>query len=110
MKFSPALEAEIRYRLETKHDSYDPSDPEDSLATREDVLQELIQDSDIPDHYAASFKKELQNFQIEIGIVKASTKKQLENVTVTRGKKYDFKRGELYYRFESWEPLFKSTK
>ncbi len=101
-KFSTQLENEIQYKLDI--DREEPEPGEDPF-TRNDAIKELMQDIDIPDCPAAEFKTELENYGIEVGIFKAFTKEDLSNIMVTSGKKYDFKRNNLFYRFETWKPL-----
>lgn len=101
-KFSPELESEINY-LKDNHNS----DPlvGDNKITRKDVIQDLMQDMDNPEHHASRFKKELLNFGIAIGIFKPITKEQMHQMQTLGGKKYDFKLGGTYYFFDNWEPL-----
>jgi len=102
MKFSKRLEAELEY-LESCWEG----DPESMFATRKDRIRYVLELMDHKEHWAKDFRTELQNFGIEIGMYKPYTKAELDMIYVNRGKKYDFKRGDLFYRFESWEPFEK---
>lgn len=104
-KFSEELEAEIQYHINMHEDDRDPTDPEDGPRTRADVVQELMQDMDMPHHIANEFKDELRAFGRTVGIFRHYTKKQLENVQVSSGKKWDHKHKGEAYLFEGWEPL-----
>ena len=102
-RFSEKLEAEIAHKLNAAAESADPDEP---VFTRGAAIKELMQDADLPETTAHEFKRELEDFGIAAGIFTPKTKAQIANiVSIGRGKKYDFKRGEVYYRFESWKPL-----
>ena len=100
-RFSPELEAELRYRIE------DLDHGDDDAPSREDVLQQLMQDCDNPEHVASEFKRELDDFGIEIGVYRETTIEEMARRVVMGRcrKKYDFKRGGRFYVFESWKPL-----
>ena len=103
-KFSPALEAEIEYQIDNFGSPSEDNDFE-SL-TRSDIILRLMQDCDDPDLMAYEFRRELQDYGIEIGIYVANTKQQIDQIQqLGGGKKYDFKRGDRYYTFDSWDPL-----
>jgi hypothetical protein len=99
-KFSQGLEEEIQYLIDLCED--------DEPRTRTDALVEIIQDSDMRDHWAWAFRRELQDFGIQVGLYTARSKQQIDEMAFCgRGKKYDFKRGENYYLFNSWDVLYK---
>ena len=87
------LEAEIEDRIRG-------SEGELSAA---DVLKELISDCDIVGTRASDFRSELRSVGISLGVWVPYTKSQLDQVYVTRGRKYCFKRNHLFYCFESWD-------
>lgn len=101
---SSDLENEIGHLRQSFGESADPGE---SLS-RNEAIKRLMEDMDDPDLYASKFKKELEDYGAKIGIYKPYTKSQLDQITVSRGRKYDFKRGDTYYVFESWEPLRES--
>lgn len=104
--FSPDVEEEISYLIQIHEDSRDTEDAEDAPLSRAEAVQQMMQDSDGRDHWSADYRKELQTFGIAVGIFKAKTKEQLARiVSIGRGKKYDFKRGEQFFCFTSWKPL-----
>ena len=107
LMFSPELEEEIKFQMDNyNEDQTGEILTEDDKLTIGDAIQRLMQDMDDPDHQASRFKKELENFGISIGIYKPITKLQMDRTQILgRGKKYDFKRGSIYYVFDSWEPL-----
>ena len=100
-QFSPKFEDEISTRLEECND--DPNEP----VTRNQIIREFMQDMDERDRTASLYVRELQDYGISIGIFKPYTKEQLNNVVQTgkNRRKYDFKRGDVYYVFDSWAPL-----
>ena len=107
-KFSKGLEAEI--------DSYTDVISERWTAygekpySKKEILQELMQDHmDNPQHPISKYKRELQDFGAKIGIWKSVSKTQLKEM-VAPGKKYEFKRGDKYYVFDSWKPLMKKAQ
>lgn len=98
--FSKELESDIKHKINTAEESLDEG--ETLQYTREDAIRELMQDMDEPEHYAFLHKKELEDFAIKESIYKPYTKEQLSQIQVSSGRKYDFKRGDKYYRFEGW--------
>lgn len=103
IKLSTKLKAEIKYLCDAFNDSgYDG----ETLSELE-ALRRLIEDSDGSDSVAAAFKNELKNIQIQLGIVRPISQKEMDNTYVTRGKKYDFKLKGIYYVFDSWDGLEK---
>jgi hypothetical protein len=106
VKFSPKLEEEIQYQV----DNFNESAENGGTLSKTEAVQRMMNDMDEPEMIAAEFKKELQDFGISIGVWKPYTKEQLANMTIStssgrRASKYEFKRGDRYYIFESWEPL-----
>lgn len=103
-KFSPALEGEIRFKIETSADSVEDGE---EVKTRAEVLRELMEDMDYPEHVASEFKRELEGFGIEIGVFREITKEEMSRIFVIGGdrKKYSFKRGGKFYKFETWKPM-----
>ena len=97
---SPGLRNEIQFRVEAVAEMGES----ESLSLNE-ALKQTILDAEYSEGPATEFRKELQNIQIQLGIVKPYTLDQLKERYVSRGKKYDFKRGNIYYAFESWLPL-----
>ncbi len=97
MNFSKELREEIDFRIQNSKE-----DGEESSESLE--LKYLIQDMDEKESVASEFKKELENYGIEVGIFKGYSKEELKSIVVfpARSKKYDFKRGEVYYRFDKW--------
>jgi hemerythrin-like domain-containing protein/predicted nucleotidyltransferase/ribosomal protein S18 acetylase RimI-like enzyme len=102
--FSKELEADIQHLITTSEDSIESGEP---VLTRAQAIRYLMQDMDDPGHYSHEHRRELQNFGVKIGIFEPCTREELDNIVVIggRGRKYDFKRGNLYYRFNSWKPL-----
>lgn len=70
-----------------------------------DVIRDMIADMDIRGTNAYEFRKELQGIGIRYGVFKPYTKSQIDQIKVTRGKAYDFKRGEVFYVFDTWDRL-----
>jgi hypothetical protein len=70
-----------------------------------DVLRDMITDMNIPETNAYELRKELQNIGIRYGVFKPHTKSQMGQIQASRGKAYDFKRGEVFYVFETWDRL-----
>lgn len=104
---SRELESEIQYRIENSREEVETGGADEAL-TRTEVLRELMQDADDKDTVAYTFRKELQNLGIQLGIYKEYSKEQLDGISqMGRGKKYDFKRGDKFYLFESWSGLNK---
>lgn len=95
MKLSDALESEIAERMSIA------ADDEETL-TRDDVLRMMVMDYDYPGTVAHYFRRELQNYGVHKGIFKAHTQQDLDRVTVSSGKKYEFKRNGVYYCFDKW--------
>ena len=95
--FSKELEINIQYIMDCC-DEYDRG--------RWEAVQMIMQDMDDISYWAILHRKELIDFGIEIGIYKAYTKYQID-ISASTGKKYDYKRGDKYYCFESWKPLEK---
>jgi hypothetical protein len=104
---SKGLEKEIAHKLNVDRD---PPEAGESLYDRADAIQELMQDMDFPEHPASQFKKELEDYGASIGVFKPYSKAQIDEIVTTGGKKYDFKRGDKYFRFESWEPLKENVR
>jgi hypothetical protein len=100
-RFSKKLEDEINYMRQTFDEDADPGE----TLSRNDAIRRLLEDYTDKSHWSSEFKKELEDYQISTGIVKPYTAKQLESITVTKGKKYDFRRGDIFYRFEGWGHL-----
>jgi hypothetical protein len=105
IRFSQALEDEIDYLIGAR----DEMDDGDQM-TRAEAIRTLMGDMQDREHPASEFRRELQDFGAAIGVYVALTKDQLDNVTVWSARsgyrqKYDFKRGDRYYVFESWKPL-----
>lgn len=99
-KFPKEVEDEIRYKIE------DVGHEEGEIPTRNQVIKELIQDSDLPDSVAYTLRKPLQDYGIKTGIYKPNTLEDIKNTTrLGGGKKYDFKRGDIYYTFDGWKHL-----
>lgn len=96
--FSSGLQDEINHKINAAKES-------NEVLSEGDAIHQLLDDSDFKDHPAYQFKKELQDIGISKGVFKSYTKNQIDNIVSTGGKKYDFKRGDIYYRFESWQPL-----
>lgn len=103
IKVSKALWDEIKILQEIFAESAD----EGEVLSKSEALRRLMEDYDEPDSVAYSFRKELRKLSIDLGIVKTYTKKDLINIYISRGKKYDFKKGDLFYSWETWEPLEK---
>lgn len=100
--FSKELQEEIRFKRQVSKDSIEPGEPIESF---ESIIQMLMCEMDDPD-FSSTMRKELQDFGIKLGIFSANTKADLANIVVLgHGKKYDFKRGGIYYRFEDWKAL-----
>src|SRR5262245_26241566 len=98
--FSRELEEEIAFRLDVYFES------NDEAIERNVIIRELMSDMDDREDVAFEFRKELQDFGIRIGIFRAYTKGELDKVVFSgHGKKYDFKRKDKFYMFESWKPL-----
>jgi hypothetical protein len=99
-KLSVKLAEEVRFRIDSVNESGEEQ------GTIAGALRDLIEDSDDPKLGAHEFLRELQDIQIALGIVNPYTKTQIDGIYSTHpGKKYDFKRGTVFYRFETWEPL-----
>ncbi len=98
---APQVESEIANRVNAANES-------DETFPRSGALIELLQDMDNRDSVAFTIKKELQDFGISVGIFKPNTLAQVQERKrnqIGRGKGYDFKRGDIYYVFDSWKPL-----
>lgn len=105
IKLSPRLISEIEYHIENSQDDVDIGHAEEAKKIH-DVLYEMIQDMDDKDLPAYEFRKELQTIGIKLGIFKPNTKEEIDKIQIMGGgKKYDFKRGEIYYTFETWDNL-----
>jgi len=105
---SKPLEDEIAHKISTFEESKEYADLGETF-TRSDAIKELIQDMDDKGTVAYELRKPLQDLGIELGIFKPYTAAQLASMVITRGKKYDFKRGDTFYRFENFKPLQKGT-
>lgn len=90
--------------MEVDHDCDGPE--EENSMTRAQAVQCIMQDCDgSAEWWQSEHKRELQAFGRAVGIFKHYTAKQLENVQVSSGKKWDHKfQGEAYL-FEGWTPL-----
>jgi hypothetical protein len=105
IKFSTGLEEEIQYIMDTFNES-PPEDRDNEILTRPEAIHRIMQDMSDSGMIASDFKKELENFGAKIGIFKEISKEEMANTMISgRGRKYDFKRGDKYYVFDSWEPL-----
>ena len=108
MKFSKALEEDIEHKLDCVGE---PSEENDfQTFTRSDAVMELMQDMDMPDHYAYEHRNELRIFGICCGVFKEITQKEMDNMTVWSSsgrhcKKYDFKKNGKFYIFNTWDKL-----
>ena len=107
--FSKEVEAEISDKIEAFGE---PSDINDfTTLTRMEALKELLLDSEEEGHMLYGFaKKELRQFQIDVGIYREITKEDMDRITVfsssgRRHKKYDFKQDGKFWAFESWKAL-----
>jgi N12 class adenine-specific DNA methylase/DNA-directed RNA polymerase specialized sigma subunit len=107
VKMSQGLAQEMDAQVESSNDS-------EETITRNSVLKSLIQDADDSDAAAYDYRKELQEIGLSLGLYKGYTKEQLKDIQVMgsssekvkgKNRKYDFKRGDLHYRFEGWGPL-----
>jgi len=78
---------------------------DDGEVTVGEALKELMQDCDDKNHPASEFKKELQDIGIRLGVYKPQTKSQISQVVTNKGKAYSFKRGDVFYIFDSWNPV-----
>ncbi len=101
IEFSKKLKDEIEYVKDTFAESADEGE---TLSTGE-ALRRLMEDCDEKDSVASLFKTELRNLEIELGIVRPISQKEMDNTYVTRGKKYDFKLKGIYYVFNNWDAL-----
>lgn len=103
MKLSPKLEEEIAYLLDLDRDEPEPGE---TPYGRSDALQQLMQDMDMPDTVASEFRRELEDYGAWLGVFKPHTKAQIDSIiSIGRGKKYDFKRCDVFFIFESWAPI-----
>ena len=106
-KFSKGLESEIDYYTDAISERWTVHS--EKPYSKKEILQELMQDHmDNPQHPISKYKSELQDFGAKIGIWKPVSKTQLKDMVVP-GKKYDFKRGDKYYIFNSWDPLISTA-
>ena len=106
--FSKSLLSEIKYYKDIWED--DGGCIESYFSTNHGIILFLMEDMDIKESLGNEYKYELQNYAVKIGIYKPHTKKQIDDKMVfttngKRRKKYDFKRKDKYYVFESWQPI-----
>lgn len=100
-KFSKKLENEIKFNIESGSENVDESEK----ISRGDAIRRVMEDMEESDHPASEFKKELQDFGIKTGIYKEYSKEQIDKITTTGGRKYNFKRGDKYYILDTWKSL-----
>lgn len=106
--FSKGLNNEVEYLLDSSEEMIEDDFGGDRGAARKEIIKELIQDMDEPDHPAGEFKKELEDYGVKVGVFREITKDEMARTVVisrSRGKKYDFKRGGKFYVFKDWKPL-----
>ncbi len=100
--FSKELQEEIRFKRQVSKDSIEPGEAIESFGS---IIRELMRDMD-DFEFSATMRRELQDFGIRLGIFKPNTLAQINSIaSCGRFRKYDFKRGPVYYVFESWKPL-----
>ncbi len=100
LSFSAALEEEIQERLEIAHEGED-----NAHIDRNEIVKEMMQDMDDKEMVAYSFRHELQDFGAAVGIFEGYTKERIDRMVTTGGRKYEFKRGPLFYVFKDWKAL-----
>jgi hypothetical protein len=105
LAFSTALEEEITERLDIAH-----SEAGNEHVDRNDIIKEMMQDMDDRETVAHEFRGELRDYGIAIGVFEPHTREQLDKITTTGGRKYEFKRDGLFYLFKSWAPLDGTTE
>lgn len=81
------------------------AESESNPMTTTEALMRLMEDCDNKNSAANRFKLELDAIAIQCGVYKELSKKDLDNIIVSRGHKYDLKRNGKYYQFVSWQPL-----
>jgi len=103
--FSPGLEEEIQFQMDNFNEA--PAEERDNqILTRAEAIKRMMEDTDDSQLTAYDFKKELENFGAKIGIFREISKEEIANTYISgHGNKYDFKRGDKYYVFDSWKPL-----
>lgn len=106
---SKLLEDEISRRIEESVDSVEHGLCDEPM-TRGGVVKELIQDCDVADGVAYDLRDELREIGIMFGVFVEMTSDELSRTFVSRGRKYDFKRGGKMYRFESWDRMIAELK
>lgn len=99
MTFTDSLWTEISYRfglmLETALEEKEPAPLLD-----DETLYQIFHDMENSDAGLGPWKREIQDWWILKGVYKAVTKADLAAIQVSRGRKYDFRRGDTYYIFE----------
>ena len=98
-RFGISMSAGLRDEIEFVQEA-----AEDAVTVGQ-ALQEIMQDSSDKGHPASAFRKELQDIGIRLGVYRGYTADQMRNFAVTKGKAYDFKRGNTFYVFETWAPV-----
>jgi len=101
IEMSKALRDEISFVQDTFLESADDGE----ILSLGEALRRLMEDCDEKDSVASLFKKELRALEIQLGIVRPISQKEMDNTYVTRGKKYDFKLNGIFYVFNDWKPL-----
>jgi hypothetical protein len=95
-KMSKGLSDEVDQAIQGSHDSGE-------IISRWDALKQLIEDYNDKDLPAYEFREELRKIQADLGVLEPYTKEQVDRIVVTGGKKYEFKKGDIFYVFNSWK-------